>query len=231
MAYNKKALAIIKNEMNTQIDQETTNQVDPAAFISLAQAAKISGYHQDYLGQLARAGKLDAQKIGRNWVTTLNSVNKLKGLEQAAAGEMLTPQPQTQSPEPVLAPAVSVEEYEAMKQELSQLRQKVVEQETNKSHDAIYSRQSSFQDNARQELLPTAPLNLAPAATPELLPELTPSKILFPRIATALAFLIISWAVTAAIVYFAYNGSLPKLASNIFHLGQEPGTISGADYQ
>src|SRR5579872_7343730 len=38
--------------------------------MSLAEASEISGYHQDYLGALARNGKLQAQKIGRNWVTT-----------------------------------------------------------------------------------------------------------------------------------------------------------------
>lgn len=38
--------------------------------ISLSQAAEISGYHQDYLGQLCRMGKIRADKIGRNWYTT-----------------------------------------------------------------------------------------------------------------------------------------------------------------
>jgi fibronectin-binding autotransporter adhesin len=38
--------------------------------LSLAQASKITGYHQDYLGQLCRSGKLAGKKIGRNWTTT-----------------------------------------------------------------------------------------------------------------------------------------------------------------
>lgn len=46
----------------------------PAGAISLAQAARLSGYHQDYLGQLCRAGKLQATKIGRTWFTTERSV-------------------------------------------------------------------------------------------------------------------------------------------------------------
>jgi hypothetical protein len=37
--------------------------------ISLSQAAIITGYHEDYLGQRARLGELKAVKIGRNWVT------------------------------------------------------------------------------------------------------------------------------------------------------------------
>lgn len=39
-------------------------------FISLAQAAKMTNYSQDYISLLCRQGKLRAQKLGRNWVTT-----------------------------------------------------------------------------------------------------------------------------------------------------------------
>jgi hypothetical protein len=35
--------------------------------ISMAEASKETGYHQDYLGFLARQGKLKAIKMGRNW--------------------------------------------------------------------------------------------------------------------------------------------------------------------
>lgn len=38
--------------------------------ISLSQAAKISGYNQDYLGSLIRKGEIRGKKIGRNWFTT-----------------------------------------------------------------------------------------------------------------------------------------------------------------
>lgn len=38
-------------------------------FISLGQAATLTGYHEDYLGQRARLGQLKAVKIGRNWIT------------------------------------------------------------------------------------------------------------------------------------------------------------------
>ena len=45
--------------------------------ISLSQAAEISGYHQDYLGQLCRLGKIKAAKIGRNWYTTKSELQTL----------------------------------------------------------------------------------------------------------------------------------------------------------
>jgi len=39
-------------------------------FISLNEAAKISGYTSDYLGYLIRKKELGGKKIGRNWFTT-----------------------------------------------------------------------------------------------------------------------------------------------------------------
>ena len=38
--------------------------------ISLNQAARISGYTQDYLGYLLRKGEMKGKKIGNSWFTT-----------------------------------------------------------------------------------------------------------------------------------------------------------------
>lgn len=43
--------------------------------ISLAEASKISGYHQDYLGALCRGGKLSGTKIGRNWIVSKGALD------------------------------------------------------------------------------------------------------------------------------------------------------------
>jgi hypothetical protein len=45
-------------------------------FISLAEAAAISGFTIKHLGLLARRGSLRAKKIGRNWVTTRRAVEE-----------------------------------------------------------------------------------------------------------------------------------------------------------
>ncbi len=47
--------------------------------LSMHQASKMTGYHQDYLGQLARGGKLEAHKVGRNWFTTKYAIDKFLG--------------------------------------------------------------------------------------------------------------------------------------------------------
>ncbi|MBI2579056.1 MAG: Fic family protein [Candidatus Aenigmarchaeota archaeon] len=43
-------------------------------YISLTEAAKDTPYSQDYLSLLARKGRIDAVKLGRNWVTTRKAV-------------------------------------------------------------------------------------------------------------------------------------------------------------
>lgn len=47
-----------------------TEQNDKTRLISLAEAAELYGFNQQYLAQLAQKGRLKAQKIGNIWVTT-----------------------------------------------------------------------------------------------------------------------------------------------------------------
>lgn len=47
---------------------------DKSRLISLAEAADTYGFSQDYLGNLARKGRLKAQKVGSMWVTTPTDV-------------------------------------------------------------------------------------------------------------------------------------------------------------
>lgn len=43
--------------------------------ISMSEAAKMSPYEQEYLSLLARRGELKAEKVGRNWFTTVEWLN------------------------------------------------------------------------------------------------------------------------------------------------------------
>ncbi|MCB0020367.1 MAG: helix-turn-helix domain-containing protein [Anaerolineales bacterium] len=49
---------------------------DKNRLISLPEAAKLYGFHPEYLNQLARRGRLRAQKVGRTWVTTPANVEE-----------------------------------------------------------------------------------------------------------------------------------------------------------
>ncbi|MBI5469692.1 helix-turn-helix domain-containing protein [Candidatus Kaiserbacteria bacterium] len=48
------------------------------SYISSKRAAELCGYTQDYIGQLARAGFIDAQRIGGLWYVVLNSLEEYK---------------------------------------------------------------------------------------------------------------------------------------------------------
>jgi hypothetical protein len=43
---------------------------DLSKFITLREAARLTGYHQDYLSYCIRTGRLVGQKVGKTWVTT-----------------------------------------------------------------------------------------------------------------------------------------------------------------
>lgn len=45
-----------------------------SSFISLHEAAILSGYHQDYLSFLIRKNKLNGRKIGRSWCVKKNDI-------------------------------------------------------------------------------------------------------------------------------------------------------------
>lgn len=47
---------------------------DGKQYISSSRAAKISGYVNDYIGQLCRDGKLECRMVGRSWYVSLDSL-------------------------------------------------------------------------------------------------------------------------------------------------------------
>lgn len=57
---------------------EETVVMDGVKYISSSRAAKLVGYTKDYVGQLCRAGKIDAQLIGRSWYVSEDSVRSHK---------------------------------------------------------------------------------------------------------------------------------------------------------
>jgi len=75
--------------------------IEGKEYISSKRAAELSGYAQDYIGQLARGGLVDAQRIGGLWFVLMASLETYK-----AKAEMYKPQPpvhtSTQDPDSLL---------------------------------------------------------------------------------------------------------------------------------
>lgn len=51
-------------------------QIDGKTYVSSKQAAKITGYAKDYVGQLCREGHLDARMVGRSWYVLEESIRE-----------------------------------------------------------------------------------------------------------------------------------------------------------
>jgi len=62
--------------LNTGDPKPVTDHKDKTRLISLPEAAEIYGFHPEYLNQLARKGRLKAQKIGKMWVTTPDDIEE-----------------------------------------------------------------------------------------------------------------------------------------------------------
>ena len=66
-----------------------SEKIEKVGYITLAQAAQSSPYSQEYMGLLARKGMIEAKKIGRNWYTTAEALQRyLARQEQALASKM-----------------------------------------------------------------------------------------------------------------------------------------------
>ena len=55
---------------------DQTNQNGPLRLISLSEAAALYGFSHNYLRNLARKGRLKAQKIAGAWLTTPKDVEE-----------------------------------------------------------------------------------------------------------------------------------------------------------
>ncbi len=64
-ANSYKAMPPVQNK--TSQDPDTIISLDGRDYISASRAAEITGYHQDYIGQLAREEKILSRRIGTRW--------------------------------------------------------------------------------------------------------------------------------------------------------------------
>ena len=55
--------------------------MDNHKFLSLAEAAEITGYSSGHLRYLVRTGRLEGVKLGRNWFTTTEAMERYKATD------------------------------------------------------------------------------------------------------------------------------------------------------
>ncbi|MDQ3089929.1 MAG: hypothetical protein M3Q24_02125 [bacterium] len=86
---------------------------DGKTYISVGRASKKLGYTADYLGQLCRAGKIDARMIGRTWYVEWESIKnhkKSKTHRVRRTAEKIRQERQTQASEKSNGNAIMVDE-------------------------------------------------------------------------------------------------------------------------
>lgn len=57
--------------------------LDGSRYVSASQAAKTTGYHQDYIGQLAREGKILSKQVGQRWFVEISGLSAHKDRKDA----------------------------------------------------------------------------------------------------------------------------------------------------
>lgn len=69
------ALALSKTQSSKEAkEQDSFVALDGKSYISAHQAAQISGYAQDYVGQLARTAKINSRQVGNRWYVEKESL-------------------------------------------------------------------------------------------------------------------------------------------------------------
>lgn len=88
-AYQTKAEAYIPEpppHIDNASDSEAFISFAGKNYVSAARAAKSTGYHQDYVGQLARSGKLLSRRIGNRWYVDHQALLEHKKEKDALLG-------------------------------------------------------------------------------------------------------------------------------------------------
>lgn len=112
-------------------------------YLSTKRAAEITGYTTDYVGQLARQGKVDAQLVGRNWYISEEAIKKHKFGEVSVTVK--------REEEEVAAPQLEVlvsatdDVLEVEEKEESLIKEDVAEEEMS-SENSLTEMQSAWQE-------------------------------------------------------------------------------------
>lgn len=69
--------------------------IEGTQYVSSKRASEMSGYAQDYIGQLSRGGHINAQRIGGLWYVSMESLNSYKAKAEAYVPPPPPPQPPT----------------------------------------------------------------------------------------------------------------------------------------
>lgn len=73
-------------EQQKTSDDSSLITFEGRTYVSAARAAKQTSYHQDYVGQLARSGKIMSHQVGRRWYVDIEALKSHKKEKDALLG-------------------------------------------------------------------------------------------------------------------------------------------------
>ena len=66
-------------QVNVKVkESETSVEFEGNTYISASRVSDITGYNQDYVGQLARSGKIPSHQVGNRWYIDLEAISRHK---------------------------------------------------------------------------------------------------------------------------------------------------------
>ena len=83
--------------------------IEEKKYVSSKQAAKVTGYAKDYIGQLCREGRVPARLVGRSWYVLESAIHDHRFGEQKAMQEEREPRASS----PIVSPAWESPRYES----------------------------------------------------------------------------------------------------------------------
>ena len=113
-------------------------------YLSSKQAAKVTGYAKDYIGQLCREGRVPARLVGRSWYVLESAIHDHRFGEQKVEAEKV------KEPEPVRHSTWEAPRYEAAPAEVIPTVINRLKDDEQKAEEAVADVSKHLQDSWRE---------------------------------------------------------------------------------
>jgi hypothetical protein len=121
LKYKEKAESYVPQPPQASFRNESPDTLisfDGKDYVSAARASEITGYHQDYVGQLARSGKILSRQVGNRWYVDREGIMAHKQEKDDLLGAVQSQSVGIKDPEPIpTAYSKKIEAWQPLKYE------------------------------------------------------------------------------------------------------------------
>lgn len=165
----------------TTKEHESSLHFEGREYISASRASKISGYNQDYVGQLARGGKIPSHQVGNRWYVDRDALLKHKAEKDALLAAVQAESVGINRLQPAIRPErneprlVYIHEERDLLPKIGEKKVEITQTSALNApirHETVPLREKML-DNAQNQ---STPLILAPIAPAARIPELKTAR-------------------------------------------------------